>query len=235
VPTRISREDIVDADIVDATELASDGYVTYKTGSVVFASGSYLTASFGGPDVGFKDFDDPAGALDFLVLSGSGNSDGTYVVVQPVTETILQISGTFSGSIQGGTSSGSWSLKYVYGSKTVGFDPTTLAVSSSVPHDVFSFVKDGTYQRLLEDDPAGFGVNESVTYGAGNRVTNETWRRAADSSILKTIDYTYSGNKVSQEVRKVYAENGTSVVAQKTVVYTYSGNNVTAISSSRDV
>ena len=235
MPTGISREDIIDADIVDATELGSDGYVLYKTGSVVFASGSLLTGSFGGAYDGFKDFDDPAGARDFLVLSGTGNSDGVYLVANPVSETILQISGTFSGSIQGGTHSGSWSLLYAPGSTDVGIDVTTLAVSSSVPHDVFSVVKENTYQRLLEDEPAGFGVNEDLTYGAGNRVTKETWKRAADGTQIKTIDYTYTGNLVTQEVRKIYAEDGIRIVAQKTVVYNYSNNNTAiTVSSSRD-
>lgn len=234
MPTRISREDIADADIVDATELASDGHVTYKTGSVVFASGSLLTASFPAIDIGFQDFDDPAGAPDFLILSGTGNADGTYVVLAPVAESILQISGTFSGSIQGGTHSGSWKLIYAPGAKTVGIDTTTLAFSSSIPSDVMSYVKEDTYQRLLEDDPAGIGVNENITY-AGSRVTSETWKRASDNSLLKNIDYTYTGSRVTQEVRKVYAEDGTRVVAQKTVVYTYSGNSAITVSSSRDI
>lgn len=234
MPTRISREDIVDADIVDATELASDGHVVYKTGSVVFASGSYLTASFPAIDIGFQDFDDPAGGGDFLILSGTGNSDGTYVVSVPVTEAVLKISGTFSGSVQGGTSSGSWQLVYAPGSKTVGIDLTTLAFSSSIPSDLSSFAKDTTYQRLLEEEPAGFGVNELLTY-SGGRVVNESWNRAGDNSLLKTIDYVYTGAKVTSEVRKLYAEDGIKIVAQKTLVYTYQGANAITVSSSRDI
>lgn len=231
MPTRISREDIADADIVDAVELASDGLVVYKTGSIVHITGSFLTASFPAVDIGFQDFDSPANGLDGLIISGSGNADGFYTVSGSISETILQIYGSFSGSE---TNSGSWRLLYPSGGKSVGIDPSTLAISSSVPHDVMSYVREDTYQRLLEDDPAGIGVNENISYSS-NRVSAETWRRAADNSLLKNIDYTYTGTRVTQEVRKVYAEDGTRIVAQKTVVYTYSGNSAITVSSSRDV
>lgn len=234
MPTRISRNDIADADIVDAPELASNGLSLYKTGSVVFASGSFLTASFGGADDGFQDFDDPAGILDVLVLSGSGNSDGAYTISGSISESIIQIFGLFTGSVQGGTHSGSWSLYYQTGGKTVGLDYRGLSMSSSVPSEVGSYARESTYQRLLEDEPAGIGVNEALLR-TGNRVDTELWKRAADNSLIKRVDYTYSGNSVIQEVRKVYAEDGTTVVAQKTVLYTYSGNTVIATSSSRDV
>lgn len=231
MPTRISREDIADADIVDAVELASDGLAAYKTGSIVHITGSFLTASFPAIDIGFQDFDSPTNGLDGLIISGSGNADGFYTVSGTISENILQIYGLFSGS---GTSSGSWQLIYPTGAKAVGIDPSTLALSSSVPRDVMSYVREDTYQRLLEDDPAGIRVNESISYTSG-RVTAETWKRSADNSLLKNIDYTYTGTRVTQEVRKVYAEDGVRIVAQKTVVYTYSGNSAITVSSSRDV
>jgi hypothetical protein len=231
MPTRISRNDIADADIVDAGELSSDGNEVYKTGSIVRITGSFLTASFSAADQGFVDFDDPASGNDIVYISGSGNADGYYQIQNIVSENILQVSGSFSGS---GTSTGSWSLIYAPGAKAVGFDPTTFAFSSSVPHDMFGFAKETTYQRLLEGEPAGFGVNENLTY-SGNKVTKETYTRAADGSKIKTIDYTYTGNFVTQELRKVYAEDGIRVVAQKTLVYTYQGANAITVSSSRDI
>jgi hypothetical protein len=123
MPTRISREDIIDADIVDAQELASRGLVPYKTGSVVHITGSFLTASFSAVDIGFLDFDEPTGPPDALVVSGSGNADGYYVVSGSVSENILRIQGAFSGS---GTSSGSWSLYYQPGGVSVGFNPVGI-------------------------------------------------------------------------------------------------------------
>lgn len=231
MPTRISREDIVDADIVDAQELSSDGSESYKTGSVVRITGSFLTASFTAADQGFVDFDDPASGNDILYLSGSGNADGYYVVQNIISEAIIQVSGAFSGS---GTSTGSWSLIYAPGARSVGLDMATLAVSSSVPHDLFNFAKESTYQRLLEEEPAGFGVNENLTY-SGNKVTKESWFRQSDGSKVKTIDYTYTGNFVTQELRKVFAEDGIRIVAQKTLVYTYQGANAITVSSSRDI
>ena len=72
---------------------------------------------------------------------------------------------------------------------------------------------------LLENDPPSPATVYSYTV-AGGQVTQEKWLRG-DTSKLKTIDYTYSGGKVATEDRKVYATNGTLVLAQKTGIYTW--------------
>ena len=87
---------------------------------------------------------------------------------------------------------------------------------------------------LLETEPASPGTTYSNTI-VGGKVTQEVWRRTADASLLKSIDYTYTGGKVTTEVRKVFATDGVTVIAQVTLTYTYTGPTVTGIATVRDI
>lgn len=73
---------------------------------------------------------------------------------------------------------------------------------------------------MLECEPTRPTNDYSVTR-VGSNVSNETWRRTADNSLLKTIDYTYISGKVSTEDRKLYADDGLTVVARLLVTYAY--------------
>ena len=87
---------------------------------------------------------------------------------------------------------------------------------------------------LLDSDPPSPGNDYAPTY-SGNSVTNETWRRTSDASLLKTIDYTYVQGKVTSEVTKVYATDGATIVAQKTTSYVYTGAKVFSSSTVRNI
>jgi len=87
---------------------------------------------------------------------------------------------------------------------------------------------------FLDSEPTTPGTTWSTTV-SGGKVTQEKWVRTAGATNLKTIDYTYTGNKVTTEVRKVFAEDGTTVVAQNTLSYSYTGNVVSGIVATRDV
>lgn len=93
------------------------------------------------------------------------------------------------------------------------------------------------YEFLLDNEPtAETGATDaaySTTY-SGNNITNETWKRN-DTTNIKTIDYTYTGNRVTTEVRKVFAADGTTIVAEVTWSYTYTGNNLTSATMIRNV
>jgi prolipoprotein diacylglyceryltransferase len=90
---------------------------------------------------------------------------------------------------------------------------------------------------LLDNDPtAETGATDcsyTPTYATG-KITKEEWKRN-DATLIKSIDYTYASGKVSQEVRKVFATNGTTILAQVTWSYSYTGNNLTGASMTRDV
>jgi len=93
------------------------------------------------------------------------------------------------------------------------------------------------YDFLLDNEPTAATGGTDATYTptySGSKVTRETWTNNAAKNI-KTIDYTYSGNKVLTEVRKAYMADGVTVQAQVTWTYTYSGNTVTSATMVRNV
>jgi hypothetical protein len=96
----------------------------------------------------------------------------------------------------------------------------------------------GASEILLNEDPiANTGVGVDCTYTptySGLLITTETWVRN-DATNIKTIDYTYTGDKVTTEVRKVFALDGTTIVAQLTWSYVYAGNIVTSATMVRNV
>jgi len=86
----------------------------------------------------------------------------------------------------------------------------------------------------LIGEPPTPSVNYTNTY-TGNRVDQEQWKRNSDNSLLKQIDYTYTGGRVTKEVRKVYAADGITVLGQITIDYAYTGQHLTGETITRDV
>lgn len=230
---KIDRRDLDDLSIVDAEELQSSGSGdVYRSGVVVLSStGSTGQVRISGWDTVHGDDDDFLQVGDVFILSGS-------IPVQPSASfRIVSIidSGTFTVSPSILTSVfGTGTFKNPPGAERIGYDPTNLGISSSVTPTLAGQAKESMFQQLLSWDPAGFNARETFTR-TGNKVNQEAWRRTADSTLLKTIDYVYSGNNVTSEVAKVYAEDGATVVAQKTLLYTYQGSTVTAITGTRDI
>jgi hypothetical protein len=90
---------------------------------------------------------------------------------------------------------------------------------------------------LLDNEPiASTGTPDAiytVTY-SGIFVTKEEWFRD-DATLIKSIDYTYVGIQVTQEVRKVFLSDGATIAAQVTWTYSYSGIFLTGGTMTRDV
>lgn len=90
------------------------------------------------------------------------------------------------------------------------------------------------YDLLLETQPVFVGITYTPTYSSG-KITLEEWKRTAGAALVKSIAYTYIGNKLNTEVRKVYNAAGLVVVAQITWTYIYTGNIITSATMTRDV
>ena len=90
---------------------------------------------------------------------------------------------------------------------------------------------------LLDNEPTaetgGTDCSYTPTYDSG-KVMKEEWARD-DATLIKSIDYTYASGKISQEVRKVFAANGTTILAQVTWSYGYTGQKITSSTMTRDV
>jgi hypothetical protein len=90
---------------------------------------------------------------------------------------------------------------------------------------------------LLNNRPtAETGASDAAylpTY-SGNKITLETWKRN-DTTLVKSIAYTYSGARLTTEIRKVFATDGITILAQVTWNYSYTGQLVTSAVMTRDI
>lgn len=240
----ITKADISDADFIDALELSSDGSIAFLSSltitSTTNASSQVLFSLAAGSEGLLNGRTNPVEAGDILVITGTsgGVADGTYTILSVVSDTVVTV--TTSTSIATSTG-GTGTFKYPVGSSKVGFDPTGLSATSS--HLVSSAIKDiatsvGSttlnYDFLLDNEPDSVGITYANTL-VGNQITVETWTNTSTTNKIKTINYTYTANKLTTEVRKIYDSTGIVIVAQTTMTYTYTGNRVTGITTVRNV
>lgn len=90
---------------------------------------------------------------------------------------------------------------------------------------------------LLDNEPTAETGATDATYSITRvmgQVTKEEWKRN-DATLIKSIDYTYVLGKLSTEVRKVFAADGFTIIAQVTWTYVYGGGIVTGATMTRDV
>jgi len=90
---------------------------------------------------------------------------------------------------------------------------------------------------LLDNEPILETGATDATYiltRALGQVSKEEWKRN-NGTYIKTIDYTYAVGKLATEVRKVFAADGLTVVAQVTWTYIYGGGLLTGATMTRDV
>lgn len=114
----------------------------------------------------------------------------------------------------------------------VSFDPSgqTITNSTNVQDaltEVANAISGGSgftdNDFLLDNEPTKPNNTYSNTFVSG-KLTQEMWVRTADSTLIKTIDYTYLGSKIATEIRKVYNTTGLTIVAEMTITYSYSGS-----------
>jgi hypothetical protein len=94
-----------------------------------------------------------------------------------------------------------------------------------------------TYDTLIDLELAAdlvVNANYTATY-TGNRITNELWVNPSNSHSIKNCAYTYTGSKLTQEVRTVYAADGVTIVGEVTYTYAYTGSKLTSGTITRNV
>jgi hypothetical protein len=229
VPLR--RSDIFDTDVVDAVRLASPGTTVNIAGVTVVSTtaGTKTIQVSGFHLVNFDDNEVIPG--DIVVLSGTSAADGTYTVASITDDTHLVVVETIATST-GGTAS----FRYPAGATTVGVATTGFVhpgTAATVAQLLLAVDTGSNYDLLLENEPPAPTNNYAATR-SGGVVTTETWTRNGGNK-QKDIVYTRAGGVVTQELRKVYATDGTTILAQETVVYTRSGGVVVSATRTRNV
>ncbi len=119
------------------------------------------------------------------------------------------------------------------GKVSVYLDVVDLIIKQRDAAGTVTPLKPDPISALLLSDPS-INALYSISYASG-LVSQELWKRASDSSNLKQTDYTYSGGLVESEVRRVFAEDGTTVIGQLTLTYAYASGLLSSITETRDV
>lgn len=165
------------------------------------------------------------------VLPEKDNSSEGYEEPFNRNADAVDVRGTY---LQNDSSNDSTALITRDASNNMTFTDSILGVTKTLSQ--LATASSGVSQNdfLLDNEPVSVGITYTPTY-TGIKVTNETWKKTAGLLLVKNIDYTYTGNKVTTEVRKVYDSLGLTVVAQVTWTYTYTGNTLTSAVETRDV
>jgi hypothetical protein len=214
----IRRQDIVDTEIVDAVELASDGTAVLASGiTVVSTALSTKRVVCSGTDF-LHDADQKLEADDIVVLSGTDGADGTYTVAEIVDGTTFVVVEAIADST-GGTAV----FRYPPGALKVGFDPTGLVnitatdlqgvvqeLDAAIPSGTLTEEQHKALRQLIhfiDNGPA-----ESFASGAYREVTGTAfptaviWYDKAGAGKKKIVEklISYTGSFPTTIVWKVY-------------------------------
>lgn len=86
---------------------------------------------------------------------------------------------------------------------------------------------------LLDNDPVAPNNIYAATY-SGPQIQQEAWSRQ-NATLIKQINYTFTGAFLTQEVRTIYDTTGLNITGQLTIVYTYTGATLTSYTATRNV
>lgn len=204
----LTKEDLRDADVVDATELASDGSTTYITGATVVSTTSGTKrVVFSGIDL-VHDVDERAEPKDKVVLSGTtGGADGTYTIANIIDSVTVDVEEAIADS-----TGGSANFIHPPGASKVGFDPAGLVY----------LTKHNLQEAMEEVDAnlgggAGGGITEAqhdalddlthwlaetnyqeVTRSGGKVVNVTNWTDSGKTQKVREMVVTRTSGKVSQ-------------------------------------
>lgn len=237
----IDKSDISDLDIVDAVELASDGYSVYRTESLVSttASNKQVVISSSGPIDVLENIDDPVEFGDRIFISGSTAADGYYTVDSILDETTLTVLESIPNST-GGTAT----FMYSAGATKVGIDATTLSqtnkntlqgvledLDAAVAGDITAAQHAALRQLIHLADGVG-GPFEEFLSGAYREILPVAdpfptsviwWENSAKLKKIVEKTLTLNANKTPSTIEwKVYDTDGSTVLATVTDTITYS-------------
>jgi hypothetical protein len=220
----IRHEDIFDADIVDAVELLSSGSTVIATDTLVSTVNATKRVT-----VSTYNLDDPDAPIepgDIVVIAGNA-AEGTYHVASIVSTTIFVVVESIPGS-----TGGSVTFYDPPGATKIGISPTNLTTTTAtILQNAFGSID---LNHALVATPTDRAITFAATRTSG-QVSRETWTYTATSLLLKSIDYTRVGGLVTSFVTKIFAADGTTIIAQTTDIIARTGGVVTSGTTVRNV
>lgn len=230
---RISKDDIVDADFIDAEELLSSGSTTYRTAVTVVsttAATKYVVISPGGLKGEVVPNDVPSEVGDKVTIAGNAAA-GTYTIAAVINDTTLQ---TVEAIVD--ATGGTTSFKHKAGALHVGFDPTGTPTTETNVQDALEYalnnasgISSAVHRTLLQlihfiaEGPAeGFASGATRTVTGTVFPSQILWRRA-DATKLVEKNLTWTGANPTTVQWKIYSDDGTTVLATVTDTISYTG------------
>jgi len=238
---RIAKEDIVDSDFVDASELGSDGFVPYLSLPLIsISAGGVFTVDISGLLRGI--ISEPDGTIEvddkiFVTGASPGAADGYYTITELITEStfnVLESTVTATG--------GTVEFLYASGASKVGFDLSGLNnttadnLQDAIVDLDSSIVNQDDHKTLRQLIHLADGIGgpwEGFTSGAYREIlpastpfpTSVTWYESA-SKLKKIVEKTVvrNPNKTPSTIEwTAYDTDGTTPVATIRDSITYSG------------
>lgn len=231
---RIRRNDLDNLEIVDAIELASDGYYVYLTTTLssTNSTGNVITINLASDGQGIENtYDHPAKSGDRVRLTGTSGAlaDGYYTinsVLSNITFSVLENIANSTG--------GSASFIYAEGAKQIGFSPINVQVTNATNVQdaiVDIYNSHPTLRQLIH--LANNGPFEGFASGSYKEIlpsgdpfpTSIVWWTSS-GKIKKIIEknITYNLNKTPNTIQwKVYDTNGSTVLSTVTDTISYVG------------
>jgi hypothetical protein len=237
----IDKSDIADLDIVDAAELASDGYSVYRTDALVSttaSTGYVVINSTTSLDI-LENKDEPVEAGDRVYISGNA-ADGYYTVDAIISSDTFSVVEPIVDSI-----GGSVAFMYPAGATKVGVNHLLLTQSTAttlqgVLQDLDAAVTAGgitatqhaALRQLVHLADGVGGPFEEFLSGAYREIlpaaspfpTSITWWESA-AKLKKIVEKTttLNANKTPSTIEwKAYDTDGSTVLATVTDTITYS-------------
>jgi hypothetical protein len=246
----IRKEDLVDLDIIDASELASDGYSVYLTTTLVSTTnaGSLVTINLPQDGEGLitgKDHPLSPGDRVWITGTSGGLADGYYICNNVISDTSFSVTSPILSS-----TGGTIYFMHPAGAFNVGFDLSNYTAIHVTHKNVQEAIQDldlaisgsgggitasqhETLRQLihLADGVGGpfegFATNayrEVLPINSAFPTSIIWWKNAAKTHkyVEKTI--TFNTNKTPALIEwKVYGTDGFTVLATVTDTITYSG------------
>ena len=237
----ITKEDLRDADVVDAVELVSDGTSVFISGAtVVSTTAATKTIVCSGTYFAYDAADEFLEEWDTVTLSGTsgGSADGTYTIGSIVDNTTFVVKESINDS-----TGGSANFMHPAGATKVGVDPSNLTFSSNndlqnVLEDIDTGLNIGHKSlrhliHFIDDGPAcGFASGAyKETLPSGDPFPTQAiwWESSSKLKKIVELNLTRNTNKTpATEEWKMYDTDGSTVLCTVTDTITYSGQYETA-------
>jgi starvation-inducible outer membrane lipoprotein len=209
----ISRADIIDADIVDAQELAATGATSYRSDTVVSTVSATkivtLTTTFG-----ILYHDDPVEPGDKVVLTGTSGADGTYTVFSVLSANTFDVVETIANST-GGTAA----FLYKAGAERIGVDSSGFVNSAS--SSLQGVLQD--FDAAITTPSSGLGLteleHESLTTQVHNVAQNSYVQVTRSGGAVVSV-ITYVDNTLTTKIREdLITRSGGLVTSVETKQY----------------